>query len=219
MMEGNSSVAAVAEALHRYLRGGRVPQGATTSVAPPSSASADAIRQGSLENVLAVASDAYKENARITAVLDDKAQKAAQTAGIFLGAGFALMKPGGDNVSKYVGELGLAMMAVAVALLMSTVILTLIANWIRRIPVPLNPARVYEMTMLLVGLPDNELTTPRHIGHLNDIAGLWLEILAKQHKANRLKARFVRIAQLFLALAMVVVGFLLILVLQRARIL
>jgi hypothetical protein len=169
-----------------------------------------------LDSPVALASEAYRENARITAILDDKAQKAAQTAGIFLAAGFALMKPGADNVAKYIGKLGLITMAGAVVLLMGTVALTLVTNWLRRIPGPLNPERIRAMTSLLLELPDEELTLQRRMSHLNDVAGLWIDILAEQQHVNILKARFVRTAQLLLGLAIVLIGFLLILVLQRA---
>src|SRR5947208_2407107 len=138
MKDAETSVAAVAEALRRYLRGARVPLAAPAAEPPTNS---DEIRAGMLQSVISAAVDAYKENARITAVLDDKAQKVAQNAGLFLAAGFALMKPGTDNVSNYIGIVGLMTMACAVALLMMTIVLCLVANWLRRIPAPLNPQR------------------------------------------------------------------------------
>jgi hypothetical protein len=106
-------------------------------------------------------------------------------------------------------------MAGAVVLLMGTVALTLVTNWLRRIPGPLNPERIRAMTSLLLELPDEELTLQRRMSHLNDVAGLWIDILAEQQHVNILKARFVRTAQLLLGLAIVLIGFLLILVLQR----
>jgi hypothetical protein len=144
MSEDESSVAALARALRRYLRGRLTARAPVVGGTPGAGAIADEIRIKSLEAVVNVAADAYKENARVTAVLDDKAQKAAQTAGLFLAAGFALIKPGGENIAKYVGIPGLIAMTGAVTMLLGTVIVTLVANWLRRIPTPLNPARVHE---------------------------------------------------------------------------
>lgn len=192
------------------------PQQAPRAIAP-SSAAAGEIRAKLFESAVTAASESYKENARITGILDDKAQKAAQTAGLFLAAGFALMKPGTDNIMKYVGWSGLMAMAGAVGLLMGTAVTTLIANWLRKMPAPLNPERVQEMAMPLAQLPDGGLTVEHRANFLNDLVLEWTGILSVQQKANRIKARLVRLAQLFLALAILLIGFLLILVLRAAK--
>ena len=49
--------------------------------------------EDALKDTIKAAADTYKENGRVAALLDDKAQKAGGLAGVFLAAAFGFVKP------------------------------------------------------------------------------------------------------------------------------
>lgn len=183
--------------------------------APPASGATD-VRLKLLEALVAYSADQYKEYTRITAVLDDKAQKTAGTAGLFLAAGFALLKPGTANVADFIGAGGLVLVALAVGLFMLVVVLTIAANLVRKIPGPPEAGKVREMTLAVASLNDAELSGERRVNQLSDLTDLWTGTLEGQREINTKKARAVHAAQFLLGLATLITGGALILALNRA---
>src|SRR5437879_1327964 len=101
-------------------------------------------RFGVLQALVEVAGENYKENSRITNVLDDKAQKTGALAGAFLAAGFAFIKSEnfGPNspLNRLAGLAGLLLLAFCIALLLLSTILALRTMWVRAVPPPMSLA-------------------------------------------------------------------------------
>jgi hypothetical protein len=167
------------------------------------------IRIKLMETAIAIAAENYRENARVTGVLDDKAQKLAQTAGVFLGAAFAFLKPILGAVATPFDWLDLLLIRSLIGLLLFTILVTLIANLRRRIPAPVRAQTIHELASDLIDLPDDELSPTRRLNHARQISEMWIVILERQEKVNRIKGTIVLIAQISLTLTLALAAFLL----------
>jgi hypothetical protein len=156
---------------------------------------------------LDLASDAYKNNVRIAAQLDDKAQKASTVAGLFPAAAFAFLKAG--NVGGLLAGMGVYAIVIFIAT-MAVFICCLAAclsvMWIRRMPAPLAPALVNSMNDDLLVLQDEDVTDRMQANHYREQVLLWMPIIDGQITINKDKARRLWLAQVLLGSGMLSVS-------------
>jgi len=104
-----------------------------------------------LSQALTAASDVYKENARIAALLDDKAQKTATIAGIFLAAAFAFLRRESVQGLKMAGGLGgMLLFGASLAFFLASIIASGLVLWVRRLRLPPDPNRILTVCDLLL---------------------------------------------------------------------
>jgi hypothetical protein len=166
-----------------------------------------------LSDVLAIGAESYKDNSRILAALDDKAQKMGAIAGLFLAVPFAVLRP--DSVRPLhdmVGVPGLLMLAVAVILFMICIGLCLIVMWARSVRPPLDFNSVKGFTDDLLHSPAGNLTEDVQERYCNDKISVWEECLSEQEKIIQRKWRFLLASQIVLSTALLPIGLLLLFV-------
>jgi hypothetical protein len=172
-------------------------------------------RKEALQCLLQTGSDNYKENARIAGVIEDKAQKAGAVAGIFLAAGLAFVKPG-ISLTELGGRVGATLLSASIALLLACIALCLAVMWARPGRSPLLLSDVQKMVSDIFAFSAAEFTSEIQEGFSENQAHLWAQTLNEQVVKNRRKALLLRRAQVTLALAMLLVGIFLFLLLLRA---
>lgn len=96
-----------------------------------------------LSQALTTSTEMYKENSRILALIEDKAQKAAGLAGIFLAAAFAfLRKDALETLMEATGWPGLSVLSAAIGLMLFCVLTCAWVLWARRMITPPDPAEI-----------------------------------------------------------------------------
>jgi hypothetical protein len=156
-----------------------------------------------LRDVLTSSVDTFKENTRISALLDDKAQKTAGVAGLFLAAAFGFAKK--DNLadlSQLLGRSGIGLLAGVVFLFLCSIFASLTVMWARAGLGPPAPKNLFEITQLLLKI-ENGTSEERQENHLRDQIRAWLSVLSTQESVNQSKARRLKTGQWVLAAAMV----------------
>jgi hypothetical protein len=153
----------------------------------------------------------YKENIRINSLLEDKAQKTAGMAGVFLAAALAFIKV--DTLSQWpFNRLSiLIILAIAIALLVSSIGFCLAVLWVRAITGPptfeaLNQLKV-NLWAVASGLDLYEE------GYWGDRAQLWQNVVDEQIPLIRSKAARLFLGQATLACAMFIAALLLLMLL------
>jgi hypothetical protein len=177
------------------------------------------VRRELLNDALAVASENYKDNVRVFANLDDKAQKVGAIAGIFLGALFAFIKP--DTVgtlTKNIGSTGVGNLTGVVLLLILCVVLCLVAMWVGKIAPPLTLGHMTKLTGDLLHLTEAELTEDLQEGYCRERLAVWTKCIGEQGKVASRKLILVFLAQSVLAIAVLWVAFMLLDLLHSASI-
>ena len=163
-----------------------------------------------LRDVLTSCVDTFKENTRISALLDDKAQKTAGVAGLFLAAAFGFAKK--DNLtdlSQLLGRSGVGLLAGVVFLFLCCIFASLTVMWARSGLGPPAPKNLFEITQLLLNL-ENGTSEERQQNHLRDQIRAWLAVLSGQELMNQGKARSLKGAQWILAGAMILLSIILV---------
>lgn len=164
-------------------------------------------RSSILQGVFSVAGENYKENSRITNVLDDKAQKTGAFAGAFLAAGFAFIKSENfgptSPLNKLAGLPGLLLLALCIGLLLLSTILALRTMWVRAVPAPMSLAVIRSMAEDLLNLADCEMDSSIQENYFRDQSTVWESALEQQKTVNADKAKYLRAAQLALTGAIV----------------
>lgn len=153
----------------------------------------------------------YKENIRINSVLEDKAQKTAGMAGVFLAAALAFIKI--DTLSQWpFNRLRiLVALAIMIALLVGSIGFCLAVLWVRAIAGPptfeaLNKLKV-DLWTVTSGLE------PYEEGYWGDRAQLWQNIVNEQILLIKSKASRLFFGQATLACAMLAAALLLLMLL------
>jgi hypothetical protein len=146
---------------------------------------------------MTASTEMYKENSRILALLDDKAQKTATLAGIFLAAAFAfLRKDTLKDLSDAVGGPGIGLLTVAVALLLGCVFAGGLVLWAREYQLPPNPNAILELCDVLLA---GELTDEDRENYIRDQTRSWNRALSVQDRVIDDKSQRLLFSQCFLA--------------------
>jgi len=164
-----------------------------------------------LKDVLASCAEAYRENVRIGAVLEDKAQKAGAFAGLFLAAAFGFARR--ENLADMfalVGGYGMSLMILCVMCFLFCVFAGLWVMWVRPSRGPLDPAQLSRVGKALLSSPE-PLVGEKSENHIRDQIDGWLLVLDTQRAVNAKKARRLLIGQWILAGGIVLLVVLLVL--------
>jgi hypothetical protein len=155
------------------------------------------------------AADHYNENTRINGVVDDKAQKVAGIAGVFLAAALAFIKIDNLSVWPFNRLRVMILLALSVAFIICCIAFCLRVLWVRAFPGLPAFAWLKELQSDLFHLPVSELKDQHEASYWNDRASIWQGILEEQDRAIAAKGTWLFRAQLALALAMLTVAALL----------
>ncbi len=163
-----------------------------------------------LKDAVAVAVENYKDNVRIFAGLDDKAQKMGAIAGIFLGALLAIIKPDAvSTLQSAIGPRGLWTLTSVILLLMACIVLCLLCMWVGRIPPPLSLGHMVRLTADLLRLQEAGFNDSIQEGYNGEKLAIWTKCIQAQEKVATRKMRLVFAAQLVLAIAILLIAFML----------
>ena len=142
-----------------------------------------------LEQALAAATDIYKENARIISVIEDKAQKAAGLAGVFLAAAFAfLRKDSLTSLAELLNVLGLVILTISIVLMLACVSLAAWTLWASEMKGPPNSDTILENVDARLAAADG-LTDASRENNLREQARAWNEAIATQCNAIAYKSK------------------------------
>jgi hypothetical protein len=161
-----------------------------------------------LKSLVDVGTETYKENIRINSLLEDKAQKTAGLAGVFLAAAFAFLKV--DTLSQWpFNRLRILVpLAISIALLVCCVGSCLAVMWLRAISGPPTFGSLKKLKADLWSFSGDALEAYEE-GYWGDRARLWQAVINQQKPLLESKAKRLRGAHVALALAMLAVAFLL----------
>jgi hypothetical protein len=161
-----------------------------------------------LRAVVEAGAEGFKENIRINSLLEDKAQKTAGLAGIFLAAALAFIKV--ENLMNWPFNRYrvLIPLVISIVLLVCCIGFCLAVMWVRSMPGYPSLAALEKFRFDLSQLEDTELADYEE-GYWHDRAALWGSVLGKQFILIASKAARLRKAQVCLATAMSSVGLLL----------
>jgi len=159
------------------------------------------------------AAENYKENTRINNVIDDKAQKIAGIAGVFLAAALAFLKVDSLSVWPLNRLRILISLTAAIILIICCIAFCLRVMWIRAFPGLPSLSSLAGINADLLSIPDADLHLYEE-DYWNLRAQGWQEIIKDQESTIASKSRVLFRAQLALALAMFDIALLLILTLQ-----
>ena len=146
-----------------------------------------------LSQALTAASDVYKENARISALLDDKAQKTATIAGIFLAAAFAFLRRESVQDLKMAGGFaGMLLFGASLALFLASIVASGLVLWVRKLKLPPDPEKILGACNALLKDANGPTDTARE-NHIRDQTVSWNHANQTQDqvisdKSERLKA-------------------------------
>jgi hypothetical protein len=160
-----------------------------------------------LKAVLQSGADNYKENTRVSTLLDDKAQKTGGMAGIFLAATFGFLSP--DKIHALALKLNLEfpiLILFTVGVFIACVGACLAVMWVRAAAMPVALESVNQMAQDL--LLEREASADPEISELfyHEQIGLWRKILDSQQRGNKLKARLLLWSQGLLGCGMLLVA-------------
>jgi hypothetical protein len=168
------------------------------------------VRRELLNDALAVASDNYKDNVRVFANLDDKAQKMGAIAGIFLGALFTFIKPDTvGSLTKTIGSKSVGSLTGIVLLLIFCIVLCLLAMWVGRSAPPVTLGHMTTLTNDLLRLTEAELTKDIQEAYCRERLAVWTKCIEEQDRVTSRKVVLVYLAQAVLAIALFWVAFML----------
>lgn len=171
-----------------------------------------------LGNLLARGEANYQETARISGVLDDKAQNTSTMAGALIAAGLVFVQLPQITLpllARYVGLIGLILLALAIVSLVICLYLCLVTMWPRSRSGPLSFDALKEMVADLVDLSPDKLSDERQENHLKQQAAMWEHCLDSMFSVNKKKERALLGAQVALALALSSAAFVLLQILYR----
>lgn len=155
--------------------------------------------------------EAFKENIRVNALLDDKAQKTAGLAGAFLAAVVAFMKIDSLSAWPFNRLRVLIPLLLTIILLISCVGYCLAVIWARRMPGLPSLALLNKFRNDLSAIPDAELEQYED-GYWDGRREIWQRIIDAHVPYLSAKSARLSTAQLLLACSMLVVGFMLLVI-------
>ena len=162
-----------------------------------------------LNQALAASTDIYKDNARILSLLDDKAQKTATLAGLFLAAAFASLRQ--DSLHSLIlveGSVGKLLLAVVITLLVASVFFGGLVIWAQKLKTPPDPNKLLEACNLLLKAAEGPTDEQRE-NHVRDQIKSWNKAPVTQDTVIARKSWRLLTMQILLLLAIVMVSALL----------
>jgi hypothetical protein len=165
---------------------------------------AAASRLDLLDRATRYATDDYDQGNAAFAALDSKAQSTFGISGVFVAGTIALinnLKDQGDGVSWVVA----ALLATYVVLI-GAVVTSIKALRVRDVATPISSDSMTQMTLDMVALPDQELTSDMRAGWYLERLRVWGDVIGQLEKTNSEKALLVRRSQRLLVGALVLAG-------------
>lgn len=157
-------------------------------------------KQGLWESTIDAYYDEYKEYANYWRNLETKAQGSITVAGIFIAGAFALITKAGAP-----SETERAFLLFAVGFLLASVIFSILALKIRRIPAPPLGSFMDHSVSRLVELGDAEFN--KRLGRLKvEHVNKWRSVMKRTTEAIKLKAERLWVGQLLLIMAVLTVA-------------
>ena len=163
-----------------------------------------------LNSLVEAGSEEYKENVRISSLLEDKAQKTAGLAGVFLAAALAFIKVDTLSVWPFNRLRVLFALAAIIVLLVSCIGFCLAVMWLRAMPSRPTLESLNRLKSDLWPIPLADLAAYEE-GYWGDRCGLWQVVTKEQSRLIKSKAHRLLTAHVILALATLVVALLLLL--------
>ena len=149
-----------------------------------------------LTQAMTASAEMYEENSRILVLLDDKAQKTATLAGIFLAAAFAfLRKDTLKDLTDAVGGPGIGILTFAIAMLLGCVVCGGFVIWARKMHLPPDPNKIFEACNALL---DRGLSDASRENHIRDQIRSWNRALLVQDELIGKKSQRLLASQSFL---------------------
>ena len=160
-----------------------------------------------LKSLVEAGIERFKENIRINSLLEDKAQKTAGLAGVFLAAALAFVKL--DTLSAWpFNRLRILIpLAIAIVLLVCCIGFCLAVMWVRSIPGPPTFAALDELKSNLWSVASG--LGAYEEGYWGDRSQLWQNVVNEQSSLIDSKAKRLLKGQATLAAAMLVVAIML----------
>lgn len=127
-----------------------------------------------LQQVLTSSQDIYKESARIISTIEDKAQKAAGLAGIFLAAAFSFLRK--DSLHDLAGLAqwsGLILLGLAIFFMLACVLTAAWTLWPRELQSPPDPSQILEKVDLRLNRGAQEPSDESRENNLREQARVW----------------------------------------------
>ena len=144
------------------------------------------VRLELLKDTLETAAENYKDNFRAFAVLDEKAQRTGMTAGVFLAAWFAFVRPGTvGSLTRSIGSEATNSLTGIVLLLMFCFLLSLLAMWVGTASPPLSLAHMTEMPDDLLHFSEAELATGMLEANYGERIAVWTSVLATKKTSGQ----------------------------------
>jgi FtsH-binding integral membrane protein len=167
--------------------------------------------EDALKDAVKAAADAYKENGRIAALLDDKAQQTGGLAGIFLAAAFGFVNPSqGHALILSYGRYSEPLVIGSVIFFILCLAVCLSVMWVRATPSPMSANDIRDMISDMALVPEAELTDEVRRNFYMLQLDAWKKILEMQRKSNIRKGRLLFSAQSLVGAGMLFVAVLLI---------
>ncbi len=166
----------------------------STSVKSNPVASADQ-RVAFLSQALTLATDVYKEKSRILALLEDKAQKTAGIAGIFLAAAFAFLRRESiQDLKNAGGSWGMGLFILSVVAFLGCMLASGLVLWVRQLQLPPNPIKALSASDKMLADPNGPSDAQRE-NHVRDLTRSWNHATQEQDRIISDKSIRLLIAQ------------------------
>jgi hypothetical protein len=173
-------------------------------------------RSDAVKGTVQFAFDTYKDNERISTLLDDKAQKVGSLASVFLAAAFGFIKLNdlntlGSSFGRYLGIVFIVTVATFIVCLGTC----LSVMWVRTLPSPVDISVLSQMHLDISALSSEEITDSMEHNFFYEMLQLWQPVLDGQSAINSIKGYRLRWAQVLAAAGMLFVATLLVAVIFR----
>jgi len=156
-----------------------------------------------LDRATRYATDDYDQVVSTFARLDSKAQATFGISGVFVAGTVALLNSIKDSEGS--GWVGAAVIA-TYAVLIGAVVTSIMALRVREVMTPISSASITQMTLEMVELPDEELTTEMRAGWYREQLREWGQAIEQVDRTNSEKARLVSLSQRLLVSAIILAG-------------
>jgi hypothetical protein len=167
-------------------------------------------QEDGIKDAIKAAGDLYKDNARISGLLDDKAQKAGGLAGVFLAAAFGFVKTNEVNAFTNVyGRYSGLLLIGSIILFIVCLGTCLSVMWVRGAPLPLGISALRRMLLDISEISAEELTDQVRWKFYLEQVEIWMKILDLQRSLNRVKGKRLLLTQVLLGTGMTLVAILL----------
>ncbi len=159
-----------------------------------------------LTQALTAAADMYKENSRIQGILEDKAQKAAGLAGVFLAAAFTFLKKDAfDGLWLLCGWFGLLMLAAVILTMLACVLASTQVIGAQTMVTPPEPKGILRRVDLYLGSDPQGPADLSRERNIRDQIVQWNAAIDAQDRAVAFKSGWLVITQRVLVVGIAMV--------------